>query len=68
MKNLIGIILAFSLIFFLSWSILDTSCKLRYWDAIVMPLAWCMVKYKWSYITEELYKKAFEQNINLNQK
>lgn len=35
--------------------------KFIYWIAPV-----CKVKYNWEYISEELYIKAFESNLNIN--
>jgi len=48
------------------FTISSIQCTSRYEDSFYKIFAWCMVKYEWKYITEELYKKAFEQNINLN--
>ena len=40
-------------------------CKITY-DNTKFIFPWtCKVEYNWKYIPEELYKKAFEQNINL---
>jgi len=27
---------------------------------------WCKVEYNWKYISEDLYKNAFEKNVNVN--
>lgn len=43
-------------------------CESQYTDSYYTYFWWCMVKYNWEYITEELYKKAFDTNLNLNLK
>lgn len=41
------------------------SCKEQYVDSQYGIYKWCMIKYRWQYIPEELYEKAFEQNNNI---
>ncbi len=68
MKNIITWSIIFWLLNAIIFTLSSISCQSKYWDAYIKPLAWCMVKYKGEYITEELYKKSFEQNIILNNK
>jgi len=41
-------------------------CKSQYKDSKFWFFSWCMVQYKWEYIPEKLYIKAFEQNLIIN--
>jgi len=49
-------------------SITWKSCYARYQDAQYDFWGWCKIKYNWQYIPEDIYKKSFEKNINLNLK
>ncbi len=54
---LIPIIIAYPAVYY--------KCTNKYENSEYRFLVWCMVKYNNKYIPEELYEKAFTQNINL---
>lgn len=66
---LIFFILPFTMAFIIHYCESDTlkyKCENSYEDSIFKINVWCFVKYKWEYIKESLYEKAFEQNLNIN--
>lgn len=38
-------------------------CNNIYTDTQYKIIWWCMVKYNWKYISEDLYIKSFDQNL-----
>ena len=50
---------------FLSFFSERETCSQKYGDTKYSMFSWCMIKYEWKYIPEDLYEKAFIQNVNL---
>lgn len=54
-----------AIIFPVSYAV-KLQCENRYWDIQYNIFWWCKIMYQWKYIPENLYIKAFEQNLNIN--
>ena len=72
LENIIVFLITATVIVAFFWALLwiinfseKISCTKKYWDVQYTFLWWCKINYKWKYIPEELFIKAFEQNLNI---
>ena len=63
LASLLVLVLTFGIYDWISWK----SCYSKYEDVKYDFWWWCKIKYKDKYISEELYKLAFEKNLNINE-
>ncbi len=77
-QNKLDIICAFLEILFIIFFIISLAymfvfidkriCEEKYNNSIHSFYGWCKIKYNWEYLSEELYIKAFDKNLNINLK
>lgn len=64
------VILLLTFLFFLFILFYDwftwKSCYAKYENAKYDFWWWCLIEYKWEFIPDELYEKAFEENLILD--